>query len=223
MKYLLMVPGYEPGGTVDADQFVQLVHFHDDELAAHNASEFSDPEAGSGVEAALARLNEFVSEQQELEDGVGEALQAEGQQLCRAFVDPYLEFELGHEHEGEAAAEEGEEEHEHGELVHFALSDTGRVYFFEEGEDGLESTQGFVSLDGVSGISDCNRTTIVRASDDGVLVFVPDTQMFYLVDSHGADFHQHSVWDASAILPAGMSADLVAVIGAGSEHDHDHE
>ncbi|MES9863322.1 MAG: hypothetical protein ABW157_04555 [Candidatus Thiodiazotropha sp. LLP2] len=37
MKYLLMRPDYTPGDPIDADQFVQLAHLHDDELAAHSA------------------------------------------------------------------------------------------------------------------------------------------------------------------------------------------
>lgn len=221
MKYVLMKPGYAPGSVIDADQFVQLAHFHDEELAAHNAEEFRDPEEGSAKAAGLARLNSFVTEQADLEEEVGEAM-PEGQQLCRAYVDPYVKFEMEEEHEGEEAEAEAGEEHEHGELVHYALSKTGRMYFFEDGESGLEQTQGFVTLDDVTTIADCNRTSIARTSEDGVLVFIPDTQKLYLVDSHDADYHQHSTWDLSAVLPTGITADLVAIIGAG-DADHDHE
>jgi hypothetical protein len=217
MKYLLMRPDYTPGAVIDADQFVQLAHFHGDELAAHDAEEFRDPEPGSNKAAGLERLNSFVEKQQALEEEVAEVLPVD-QQLCRAYVDPYLQFELEQEEE-----EEGSEEHAHGELVHFALTESGRVYFFEEHEGALEQTQGFVKLDNVSSISDCNRTTIARVSEDGILVFIPDTQLLYLVDSHGGDFHQHSTWAISLLMPEGVSADLAAVIGSGAEHDHDHE
>jgi hypothetical protein len=107
--------------------------------------------------------------------------------------------------------------------MHFALTEIGRVYFFEEHEGVLEQTQGFVALDDVVSISDCNRTTIARVSDEGILIFIPDTQRLYLVDSHGADFHQHSTWAISLLMPEGMSADLLAVIGSSSDHDHDHK
>ncbi len=215
MKYLLMLPEYMAGDAIDADAFSKLVHFHGTDLAAHTAEEFNNPEPGSAVEAAFTRLNAFVAEQEALFDEVAEALPA-GQQLCRAFVDPHLALE--HEHEAKA-----EEEHEHGELAHFALTDSGRVYIFHEEENGLEQAQGFVKLDDVTSILDCNRTTVARASDDGILVFVPETQLLYLVDSHGSDFHQHATWAVSELLPQGVRADLIAVLGAGSEHDHDHE
>jgi hypothetical protein len=218
MKYLLMVPDYTPGDPIDADQFVQLAHFHDDDLAAHDAEEFRDPEEGSAMAAGLERLNRFVTKQAALEAEIAEVI-PEGEQLCRAYVDPYLEFEL----EQEAGAEEGAEEHAHGALVHFALTESGRVYFFEEHEGALEQTQGFVTLDDVVTISDCNRTTIARVSEDGVIVFVPDTQLLYLVDSHGGDYHQHSTWATSLLLPEGVNADMIAIIGSGGEHDHDHE
>jgi hypothetical protein len=217
MKYLLMRPEYTPGDPIDADQFVQLAHFHGDELAAHDSEEFRDPEAGSNKAAGLERLNSFVEKQNTLEEEIAEVIPA-GEQLCRAYVDPYLQFELEQEAEGEES-----EEHDHGELVHFALTESGRVYFYEEHEGVLEQAQGFVALDDVVSISDCNRTTIARVSDDGILIFIPDTQLLYLVDSHGADFHQHSTWDISLLMPEGVSADLLAVIGSGSEHDHDHE
>lgn len=224
MKYVLMKPTYESGSAIDSTQFVQLAHFHDEELAAHSAEEFADPEEGSNVAAGLERLNSFVTEQGDLEEEVGEAM-PDGEQLCRAYVDPYVKFEMEEEaHEEEGAEAETEEEHEHGELVHFALSDSGRLYFLEEGESGLEQMQGFVTLDDVSTISNCSHTSISRVSEDGVLVFIPDTQKLYLIDAHdGADFHQHSTWDISAVLPAGVTADLIAIIGSGEDHDHEHE
>ncbi|MCB1757503.1 MAG: hypothetical protein KDJ38_18420, partial [Gammaproteobacteria bacterium] len=216
-KYLLMKPDYTVGSTIDADQFIQLAHFHDDTLAAHSADEFADPEPGSAKAAGLERLNSFVAEQQALAAEVTDVM-PDGEELCRAFVDPYLLFESSHEEDhDEEAAEDSEHEHDHDDLVHMALSTSGRMYFFTEEDTGLEQSQGFVKLDDVTSISDCNRTTIVHASDDGVLVFIPDTQKLYLVDSHGADYHQHSTWDVSAVLPEGVRADMIAVLGAGSD------
>lgn len=236
-KYLLMKPGYQTedvvlGGTADnPGDFVQLVHFHGDELAAHSEDEFhgadtcsqADQDAGtcSGKYNGLQRLNAYVSDQVALQSEIAEALPEE-QNLCRVYIDPYQKFE--HEQEEASAGEaNAEEEHAHGDLMHFALTDSGRMYFYEEGEAGLESTQGFVALDDVTSIANCTRTTIARTSEDGVLVFIPDTQKLYLVDSHGGDFHQHSTWDLADILPTGMTADMVAVLGEGEEHEHDHE
>jgi|GEM_PF-795223 len=230
-KYLLMKPSYQMGdvilgGTAESPgDFSQLVHFHDTDLAAHSGDEFygaddcaqEDLDAGtcSGAYYGLQRLNAHIAEQNELNEEVAEAL-PEGQNLCRAYIDPYQKFE----HEQEEA---GAEEHAHGALTHFALTDTGRIYFYEEGDSGLVSTQGFVALEGVSSIANCSRTTIARASDDGVIVFIPDTQKLYLVDNHGVDYHQHSVWDMADILPAGEYVDMLAVLGAGAEHDEEHD
>jgi len=222
MKYVLMKPSYVPGSVIDSDQFIQLAHFHDDMLAAHAASEFANPEPGSNKAAGLERLNQHVAEQAELVEEIEEVM-PEGEQLCRAYIDPYLLFEEGHEHDEEETATREDDEHEHGELVHFALSDTGRMYFFHEEEAGLEQSQGFVKLDEVSTIADCTRTTIARTGPEGVLVFIPDTQRLYLVDAHGGDFHQHSTWSIAEILPEGAEAHMVAVIGAGEGDDHDHE
>ena len=220
-KYLLMTPNYMSGTPIDYTYFTQLVHFHDDTLAAHSADEFADIEEGSAKAQGLARLNAFVEEQAELHEEVAEAM-PDGEVLCRAFVDPYVAFELNHEHEEEETDEEGAHEEEH-TLIHMALSSSGRMYFMQEADEGLIETQGFVKLDNVDTIADCDRTTIARASEDGVLVFIPDTQMLYLVDSHGGDYHQHSTWDISAVLPEGVTADMVAVLGAGEAHDHDEE
>lgn len=218
LKYLLMTPEYlyQSDETIDSTKFVQLVHFHGDQLAAHSADEFADPAPGSAKAAGLARLNQSVAEQNALAMELAEVL-PQDQTLCRAYVDPYQAFE--HEHE----AVEGE--HDHGDLMHFALTESGRVYFYKENADeALESAQGFVELDGVSTIENCSRTTLARASDDGVLVFIPDVQKLYLVDSHGADYHQHSVWNLADIFPDGFEhADMMAALGEGAEHDHDHD
>lgn len=216
MKYVLMRSSYQDGTTIDADQMVQLSHFHGDTLAAHSADEFQNPAPGSGKEKGLLRLNSFVDEQFDLDTKIMGVMPA-GAQLCNAYIDPYLKFEAQHE------AEEGHEGHEHHELMHYALDTTGRIYFFKEGDNGLEQSQGFVQLDEVSSITDCSRTTVARVSEDGILVFIPDTQQLYLVDSHGADFHQHSTWPVSALLAENERVDLVAIIGKGDDHDHDHE
>ena len=221
-RFLLMRPSYQPGSPIDADQFAVLFDFHGEELAGHLADEYRDPEPGSQVAEELERLNAFVTAQSELEAEVAEALDSEGQTLCKAYIDPYLAAELAHTHEGEEGSSE-EAAHEE-TLVHYALTDTGRMYFYEEHEGALESLQGFVKLDATSSIQDCARTSIARVSEEGVLVFIPETQTLYLVDAHdGADFHQHSTWSADLLMPAGARADLVAIVGAGEAHDHDHE
>ncbi|WP_319558310.1 hypothetical protein [Thiomicrorhabdus sp.] len=221
-KYLVMKPDYVAGDAIDSTKFVQLVHFHDTELAAHSADEYEDPEEGSREALALERLNAYITEQNDLKAEIEEVL-PEDQILCRAYVDPYLKFELEQDAAAETTEEITEEEaHDHGDLMHFALTKSGRVYFYKEGENGLESAQGFVVLDDVEQIENCERTTIARSSEDGVLIFVPDSQSLYLVDSHGADYHQHSQWSVPEVLQNdGLYLDMMAVLGEGAEHDHE--
>lgn len=225
-KFLLMQPNYQRGSAIDSDSFSVLVHLHDDELAGHTASEYASASEGSALAEELERLNLFVTEQQDLHDELSEALPTD-QTLCRAFVDPYLHAEHAHEEEQHANDEvtpaKTEEMHE-GELIHYALTDSGRVYFFEEDDGALEEAQSHIDLTDVITIADCDRTTIARASDEGILIYVPDTQYLYLVDAHeGSSFHQHSRYDVSRLVPAGESADLMAIVGEGDDHDHDHE
>jgi hypothetical protein len=210
-KYLLMKPNEDLATDIDSTKVMQLVHFHGDDLAAHSADEFESPEPGSAKEVGLARLNAYRVKYNALFDEVEEALgadtTAEGQTLCKAFIDPYQAYEDG--------------DHYHG--MHFGLTTSGRVYFYQPNEsDEMEIAQGFVTLTGVSSIQNCDRVTITRTGDDGVLVFIPDTQRLYLVDSHGGDYHLHSTWLIADILPAGVTADLMAALGEGDE-DHDHD
>lgn len=226
-KYVLMKPDYVAGSAISSEDFVQLVHFHDTDLAAHSADEFANPEAGSAKEAGLMRLNNHVTAQAELVTEVTEFLAeaATGETFCQAYIDPYQKFEHDHEQEEQTADTEAtqDEPHEHAELVHFALTKSGRMYFAKEDEteEKLTALQPFVTLEGVSTIDSCARVTIARTSEKGVLVFIPDTQKLYLVDSHGSDFHQHSTWNVSDFLPEGFRADLMAVIGEGEGHEHE--
>lgn len=242
-KFLLMNnDDYQSGSEVTANDFSVLFQYHEEhhdeegeaghdeheheaELEAYPASEYSGDSVDPERVEELEDLNEFVTEQAELSEEVEEALTVLGKNLCRAYIDPYMAHE--HEHEEDEAAK-AEDEHDHEEvLVHYALSTDGNMYFFEENEETEELTSMQeipVKLTGTTTIADCNTTSIGRINEEGVMVFVEDTQMLYLVDSHdGADFHLHSSVAVSDVLPAGVHANLIAITGEGGEHDHDHE
>jgi hypothetical protein len=211
-KYLLMKPGTDLNNTIDYQHFVQLVHYHAEDLAAHTGDEFDSTVegfVGSSKEAGMTRLNQYREDYQTLNSRVSEALadNTNEQTLCKAYIDPYQAYEKDN-YEG----------------MHFAITQSGRIYYYKPDQsDTLVSAQGHDLLTGVTTISDCNRVTITRASDNGILIFIPDTQKIYLVDSHDADYHVHSQWDISKILPSGVRADLMAAIGEGEEHEHEHE
>jgi len=216
-KILLMKPSYIQyyADTIDHTKFNYLAHFHGTTLAAHASEEFDPSQAnweGSNKQLGLARLNSYVTEQQALFAEINIALLAltgtnAGQQLCQVYLDPH-----GGEHDHGSSAEA---------QLHMALTQSGRMYFFTEQDHSLQlSQEAFVALSGVSAIADCAKVTITRASADGVLVFVADSQKLYLVDAHGEDYHQHSQWDLSSFMPTGFHADFMTAIGEGADDGH---
>ena len=222
-KIILLKSGMTSEEAISHENLQYLAHYHGDDFSAHSASEFEPtPENwnGSNKQKALVRLNGEFTEHKELFDEVSEAVEAmggddAGQTLCRVAI-------AGHhdEHEeGEGHSESEEEE----AAMHFALTESGRMYFFQEENEALSSTQAFVALEGVSSISDCHKVAVSVISEESILVFVADTQMLYHVDSHdGGNFHQHSKTLISDFMPSGFNADLVAIFGEGEEHNHDH-
>jgi len=234
-KYILLNNDYAymSGEDITHEHIEQLVHFHTDDdgeahLAAHSGSEFDPAEygdawEGSSNQAGLIRLNQYVVEMADLETELQEVLDTNGKTLCRAYVDPYVKFELAHEEDSEGTATaQNETEHDHETLLHIALTDDGSVHFYAEHDgEGLDASQTPVALTGISRIDNCARTTIARVSEESLLVFIPESNRLYLVDSHdGAAFHVHSSWDM-ADEAEGFSVDLMAILG-GEEGDHDH-
>jgi hypothetical protein len=194
---------FETDGNLTYENFLYLGHFHDSELASHSPSEFSPENIVEAKEKALIRLNTYFSHQLEIRDEISEAMEDENQTLCNFFVPT-------HEHD--------EEEHEEEAIPHYAISETGIVYVFEEGENGLEKV-GYVPLNGVS---ECSKNESgMTSSGEGVFVFSGETQKLYLVDSHDdGDYHEHSNWSLSELIP---NFEATQMIGFGSgEHAHEY-
>jgi len=204
---------YATDGNITHEDFIYLGHFHDEALAAHSADEF-DPASESYSAAkgeALVRLNTYLAEQDAIRTEITEALEtvAPTEALCNFFVP-------SHHHD----EEEGEEEES---IPHYALSDAGKLYVFEENTSAeLESIQSAISLEGVDSCT-AMGSGMTAYGEHGVLVFSSDSQKLYLVDSHGLDYHQHSQWDLSEFMPAGFSADMMIGLGEGEAHDHDED
>jgi len=212
-KIIMMNNSYTKGDVISSTDFLYLAHYHGADFAAHANEEFVTPSVGSRKYYALRRLNNYVVAQNDLFTEIDEALTADttagGQGLCQAFVDPYASANHGHSAGSTEVA-----------ATHYALTKSGRIYFYEETNGSLASSQdSFIELDGVANIEDCNKATITRTGEHGVLVFIAASQKLYLVDSHGADFHVHSTWDIADIMPMGFIADYMGAIGEG-ENDH---
>ncbi|WP_044408713.1 hypothetical protein [Thiomicrospira microaerophila] len=205
-KVVLMNNNYT-SGDVDASHFFYLAHFHGtgDEryLAAHSSDEFDNLPEGHGRLAGLARLNNFISNQAQLESDLAAVLPAD-QTLCKAYVDPYLKNKEGVEANS---------------LVHYTLTTSGRMYFYKNDGGTFSLVQNsFETLDGISAIDNCNKVTITRESDDGVYVFVPSATHLYFIDRHGADFHLHERIRIDSLIPAGVNPDIMGAIGKGKDH-----
>jgi hypothetical protein len=190
--------------NVTSDDFHYLGHLHNDSFEAHSSSEFKNAE---GEElAALGSLSDHLREQEEIRTEI-EGVLPIGEQLCNFFV-------LGEEEHGD-----NEEGHAH-DAPHIALTKSGEVYIYKDGEDGLVSAQPSFALSGVDSCEE-DKSSIVGYDEHGVLIFVAQTQTLYLVDSHdGADFHPHSSWKLSEFLPENFKPTQLAGLGEADEHEH---
>ena len=105
--------------------------------------------------------------------------------------------------------------------VYFALTKEGKVKFYKEVNDVLESLQSQVTLDSaITSITDCSKTSIVAESEEGILVWVADTQKVYRVDSHEANYHLHGTPKTiTNLLGTGINVDYMISI---AKDDHDH-
>ncbi|HIQ28812.1 MAG TPA: hypothetical protein EYH42_10010 [Sulfurovum sp.] len=197
-------------GNLTHTDFHYLGHFHTEDdkqvFAAHSNSEFDPAVASAKKKGALKAFNKYLIEQEEIKQEIAEALPS-GEELCNYFV-------FDHEEHGDHNATEEEA------IPHIALSKSGKVYIFEEKEDGLVSSQAVFGLDGVTSCEE-DKSSIIKNDDHGVLIFSAQSQKLYLVDSHGDDFHQHSSWTASKFLPTGFTPTGLAGIGEG-EHKHEN-
>lgn len=194
-------------GNLTHENLIYLGHFHGEELAAHSPDEF-DPESEKWASFsetiqqkkanALKALNLYLAEQNEIKEEIAEALSNESETLCNFFV-PHHE-----EHEEEAP--------------HYALTQDGELYVFKEGANGLEKYQGPLALDGASSCA-MNESGITSAGEHGVFVYMYSSKTLYLVDEHGADYHEHSKWGINELLPS--SVEPTQMIGFGGESDHE--
>lgn len=209
---------YATDGNLTYDDFYYLAHFHGTEIAAHSNEEFSpDSNETETIKAkkaaALARLNVHLAEQEEIKAEISEALVnlGSGETLCNFFVPE-------HHHEDE------EEGHEEEATTHYALTNTGKVYFFQENNSSLELFQNTAVH--LTGASSCVATEsgITSSSEHGVYIFLKETQTLYLVDEHGEDYHEHSKWKLTEFMPSSFEATQMVSLNIGdAEDDHDHE
>lgn len=199
-------------GNLTYTDFQYLGHFHEEDnvnvFAAHSNDEF-DPEVSSdGKKAALVSLNTHLLEQEEIKQEIAGSLPS-SEELCNFYAFEHEEHE--------------EESNETEEAAHIALTKSGNIYVYyeKEGVEGLQQSGAAFALDSVTSCEE-DKSAIIKNDDYGVLIFSGQTQTLYLVDSHGADFHQHSKWTGSKFLPTNFTPTQFVAIGE-SDEDHEHE
>jgi hypothetical protein len=238
---------YSSDDPVDHEDFLYLGHFHGDELAAHSADEFDpeDPSFSDGKQAALDRLNDYLAHRKELETELTTALQeqAPDDALCAFLVPEHgPQAQSGHGHEEDPAheaGEHGEDGHDEGghdgethndenhtgesAVPHYVLARSGRVFIFEDHEDGLEPAQSPVQLSGLSLCDANNQGSLTLYGAHGILVFAEQSQRLYLVDEHGLDYHEHAMWNGPEFLPGGLAVtQMIGVDNPSGEDSHNH-
>ncbi|MEA1918817.1 MAG: hypothetical protein U9N52_03170 [Campylobacterota bacterium] len=212
-------------GNLTHENMIYLGHFHGEDLAAHSPDEF-DPNSEISATyseaikmkkaGALKAFNIYLAEQNEIKEEIEAALATYGETLCNFYV-PYIEEEEAHEEEGHE---------EHSDAHHYALTQGGQLYVFEEGESALDFVQGPITLDGASSCTkdESGITTYSTAKDDeGVFVYMYSSKRLYLMDRHdGAEYHPHSKWDINELLPSSVEPRQMIGFGSADHEDHDH-
>ena len=179
---------YASDGNASWEDFYYLGHFHTHTennethygLAAHSNDEF-DVTSG-GKYDAISRLNQFLAEQNQLENDLSALIPSEANGLCG--IHTFLS--------------------EENETFYYAMGKNGTMYIY----DGEMNTP---LLDSVVVTDNCTPNEFgMSSTEDGVLVFSANTQKIYSVDSHeDGVYHIHSSWDLSQLIGEGKNAQMM--------------
>ncbi|CAA6803680.1 MAG: Unknown protein [uncultured Sulfurovum sp.] len=214
-KIVMLHDDYTIGQSLPYTEFHYLAHLHEETngthtFAAHSNTEFNPANNDVKKDAALATLNTALKTHAEVKQEIANVLPS-GETLCNFYV-------LGHEDHDENAVGSNEVEEK---SAHIALTDKGTVRIYKDSNitNKLEENQSSFSLDGVSACTE-DKSSIIKNDEDGVMIYSADSQTLYLLDSHGKDFHVHSSWKVSQLLPAGFTPTQMGGTGEAGEHVH---
>jgi len=181
---------YATDGNATYEDFYYLGHFHAHEedgeteyhLAAHSNDEFNVT-TGAKFEA-LQRLNEYLAEQNRLEQNLTNTIPAEANGLCgfHTFVN------------------------EEGDTFYFAVGTNGTVYIYDQTTNFLDSV---AVTDSCS-----ENEFGISSTEDGVLYFDSTSQKVYAIDSHeDGIYHVHSSWElGEELIGVGKTAEMMVAI-----------
>lgn len=171
-------------GNATWEDFYYLGHFHEEttgyHLAAHSNSEFN---VTSGAKYdAIVRLNKYLSSQNSLEQNLSNTIPSEANGLCgfHTFVS------------------------EEGKTLYYAMGISGTMYIYDQ---NISSSY----LDSVAVTDSCMPNQFgMSSTEDGVLLFLANTQKLYTIDSHeDGIYHVHNTWNLSQLLGDGKSAQMM--------------
>lgn len=171
---------FSDDGNATWENFYYLGHFHGDHLAAHSNDEFNVTSGGKFN--AMIRLNEYLSEQNTLEQNLSSVIPSAADGLCgfHTFVS------------------------EDDETFYYAMGKNGTMYVYDE---NITTP----ALDSVAITDSCSENEFgMSSTEDGVLFFSTNTEKVYSIDSHeDGIYHIHSSWDLSQLIGDGKSAQMM--------------
>ena len=190
-KILMFKEGYSyaSDGNASWEDFYYLGHFHSHEeengethygLAAHSNDEF-DVSSG-GKYDAMSRLNQYMAEQNQLEQDLSALIPSAANGLCG--IHTFLS--------------------EENETFYYAMGKNGTMYIYD-------AQMSSPALDSVVVTDSCTPNEFgMSSTEDGVLFFSGNTKKVYSVDSHDDGvYHIHSSWDLSQLIGEGKDAQMM--------------
>jgi len=191
-KVVMFKSGYDiaTDGNVTWEDFYYLGHYHgttdDNNVTTYYLAAHSNDEfnvTDGAKYSAMLRLNAYLLEQENLKNELAALLPAQANGLCAFHT-----FE-----------------NEEGETFYYAMGDNGTMYIYDAAHDFLDS---------VAVAAACEPDGVGMSSgEDGVLLFVSETQKLYMIDSHeDGIYHVHTEWELSELIGGGKSAQMMVGI-----------
>jgi hypothetical protein len=174
-------------GNASWEDFYYLGHYHtkksdNNETTYYLAAHDNDEfnVTSGGKYNAMGRLNAYLQAQETIKNALLQKLPAESNGLCSFHV--FL--------------------NEEGETFYYAMGSNGTMYIYDDAY-GFE--------DSVAVSSSCEPYGVgISSTEDGVLLFLADTQKVYSIDSHeDGVYHVHNSWDLSQLIGSGKSAQMM--------------
>ncbi len=191
-KVLMFTQEYDfaHDGNATSEDFYYLGHFHshtdDHNMTSYELAAHDNDEFNVTDGAkynAMLRLNTYLAAQENLKTELTSLLPAQANGICM-----FHQFE-----------------NEEGATFYYVMGTNGTMYIYDSA---------YTFKDSVAVSSNCESNGVgISSTEDGVLLFLSNTQKVYSVDSHeDGVYHVHNSWDLSDLLGSGKSAQMMVGI-----------